>query len=89
MPPLVTVRSRHLGVAACARMEVVKEEPPLYRTIRRRSDEPKLQIGETVSLKAGTGKVVARYKPSGGQDEICYVVEILSDEGEKGRSRKP
>ena len=68
-------------------MEVVKEAPP-HQTIKRRSDEPKLQIGERVSLKdGGIGVVLARYTPSGGQNEVCYVVEVLSNEG--GRPRKP
>lgn len=69
-------------------MEVVKEEPP-HHTIRRLSDEPKLQVGEKVSLKDGRiGIVLARYTPSGGRNEVCYAVEELPDEGEKGRPRK-
>jgi len=70
-------------------LEVVKEEPP-HQTIKRRSDEPKLQIGEKVLVKEGViGVVLARYTPSGGHNEVCYVVEILSDESEKGKARKP
>ena len=70
-------------------MEVVKETLP-HQTIKRRFDEPKLQIGEKVSVKEGViGIVLARYTPSGAPNEVRYVVEIISDEGEKGRSRKP
>ena len=71
-------------------MEVVKEAQPQQQTIKRRSDEPKLQIGERVSLKDGAiGVVLARYTPSGVQTEVCYIVEVLSEEGEKGKARKP
>ncbi len=66
-------------------MIVVKEEPP-HQTIKRRSDEPKLQIGEKVLIRQGVvGVVLARYTPSGTPNEVRYVVEIISDEGEKGR----
>ncbi len=64
-------------------MEVVKESPP-HHTIKRRSDEPKLQIGDRVSVKEGViGVVLARYTPSGGGNEVRYVVEIISDDGNK------
>ena len=70
-------------------MELVKEAPP-HHTIRRRSDEPKLQIGERVSLKDGQiGVVLARYTPVGAPNEVRYVVESLSAEGGKGNARKP
>jgi hypothetical protein len=78
-----------IWMSVCARMEAVKEAPP-HQTIKRRSDEPKLQIGDKVLVKDGViGVVLARYRPSGGQNEVCYVVEVLSDEGEKPRPRKP
>jgi hypothetical protein len=67
-------------------MGLVKEAP--RHTIRRRLDEPKLEIGDTVSIKEGViGVVLARYIPSGGRDEVCYIVEVISDEGEKGTPR--
>jgi len=73
----------------CATIGLVKEAPP-HHTIRRRSDEPKLQIGERVSLKdGGIGVVLARYTPSGAPNEVRYIVEIISDEGEKGKAGKP
>jgi hypothetical protein len=71
-------------------MGMVKEALPPHHTLRRRSDEPKFRIGEKVLVKEGMiGVVLARYTPSGGQNEVRYVVEIISDEGEKGRPRKP
>jgi hypothetical protein len=60
------------------------EDAPL-RTIKRRIDEPKLAVGDTVVLKDGTvGVVVARYIPSGHPDEVRYVLRV---EGE--RRQKP
>lgn len=59
----------------------VKEAP--RHTIRRRSDEPKLELGDTIFLKEGVvGVVLASYIPSGGRDEVRYVVEIISDQGD-------
>ena len=58
---------------------------PQHHTIKRRSDEPKLQIGDRVSIKEGIiGVVLARYTPSGSRDEVRYVVEIITgaDDGE-------
>jgi hypothetical protein len=63
-------------------MELVKEPP--HQTIRRRSDEPKLEIGDRIPIREGvTGTVLARYMPSGGKNEVCYIVELLSNGGEK------
>ena len=61
----------------------VKEE--LHRqTIRRGLDEARLELGETISLKdGGTGVVLARYMPSGRPNEVCYIVEVLSDDQKK------
>jgi hypothetical protein len=62
--------------------EAVKEAP--RQTIRRRLDEPKLEVGATVSLKDGaTGVILARYIPSGRSDEVCYIVEVISDDRKK------
>lgn len=58
----------------------VKEEP-CRQTLRRRLDEPKLELGEKISLKDGaTGVVLARYIRSGRQNEVCYIVETISDD---------
>lgn len=66
-------------------MGLVKEPP--HHTIKRRSDEPKLQTGDRVSLKeGGIGVVLARYTPSGGRDEVRYIVEVISKEGVKNSS---
>jgi hypothetical protein len=55
----------------------VKQPPPL-RTIARRSDEPKLEIGETISIEEGlVGVVLARYTRSGDpRHDIHYIVEL-------------
>jgi hypothetical protein len=60
----------------------VKEAP--HHTIKRRADEPKLQVGQRVSLKeGGIGVVLARYTPSGSRDEVRYIVEVISEKGAK------
>lgn len=52
--------------------------------IRRHLDETKLELGDTISLKDGaTGVVLARYIPSGRSDEVCYIVEVISDDDKK------
>jgi hypothetical protein len=58
-------------------------------TIRRRLDEPKLELGATISIKEGViGVVLARYISSGGQNQVCYIVEV-SDESGKRSPRIP
>ena len=53
-------------------------------TIKRRSDDPKLEIGETVLLKDGvTGVVLARYTPSTHRDELWYIVAVPSQKQRK------
>lgn len=46
-------------------------------TLIRRSDEPKLEVGDTVEIKEGVvGVVLARFIFSGGKpDETHYIVE--------------
>ena len=52
------------------------EEQPL-ETIKRRSDEPKLEIGDEVLLKDGdVGIVLARYVPSSHPDQVRYIVQV-------------
>lgn len=55
---------------------MVKE--PARQTLTRRSDEPKLEVGDEVEIKEGVLSVVlARFKPSGEKrDEIHYIVEL-------------
>lgn len=60
----------------------MKEVP--RQTIRRRLDEPKLELGDIISIKEGViGVVLARHTPSGGQNQVRYIVELIPDEGEK------
>jgi len=51
------------------------QDEPERRTIKRRPDEPRLEIGATIEIKGMVGVVVARYTPSGGRNEIYYIVE--------------
>jgi hypothetical protein len=69
------------GIVWCATMGQVKEPPPL-RTIARRSDEPTLEIGDTISTKEGVvGVVLARYTPSGDRkNEVRYIVQLTQEE---------
>ncbi len=68
-------------------MEPVKEV--LHQTLRRRLDEAKLEIGQTVSITEGvTGVVLARYIPSGGKNHVCCIVEIVSDQASKGAHKR-
>jgi hypothetical protein len=57
-------------------MGEVKQAP--HRTVTRRWDEPKLEIGDTISLEEGlVGVVLARYKRSGdAQNHVYYIVEL-------------
>jgi hypothetical protein len=57
------------------------------RTITRRTDEPKLEPGDTVPIKEGVfGVVLARYTPSGDkQNEVHYIVELRPHDGESGK----
>jgi uncharacterized protein YkvS len=50
------------------------------QTLIRRSDEPKLEVGDIVEIKDGVvGVVLARFKPSGERrNEVHYIVELKS-----------
>jgi len=54
------------------------KQPPPHRTVTRRSDESKLEIGETISLEEGlVGVVLARYTRSGDpRHDVHYIVEL-------------
>ena len=58
----------------------MKEAP--RQTLIRRSDEPKLELGDTVAIKEGVvGVVLARFTPSGERNnEIHYIVELKPDQ---------
>ena len=63
----------------------MKESP--RQTITRRSDEPRIAIGDTISIKEGViGVVLARYASRSEQNEIHYVVELRPDETEDVKS---
>ena len=68
----------------CATIGQVNEASSL-RTITRRSDEPRLEIGDVVPIKEGVvGVVLARYTPSGDRlNEVRYIVQLQSDEGQR------
>ena len=55
--------------------------------LRRRLDELKLEVGDIVSLKDGeSGIVLARYIPPGRANEVCYIVEVISNDEKRGRA---
>ena len=59
------------------------------QTIKRRRDEPKLEIGATITMKEGlVGVILARYTPSGGRNEIHYIVETKPGKTEDGETGK-
>ena len=55
----------------------VKE--PTRQTLIRRSDEPKLEIGDTILIKEGVvGVVLAHFTPSGERrNDVHYIVELM------------
>jgi len=61
----------------------VKE--PTRQTVIRRSEEAKLETGDTISIKEGVvGVVLARFVPSGaGHNEVHYIVEVRTGDIEK------
>jgi hypothetical protein len=62
------------------------KQPPPHRTITRRADEPELEIGDKIPIEEGVvGVVLGRYIPSGRQNQVCYVVEVVPDDEEKAR----
>jgi hypothetical protein len=60
----------------------MKDEPQ-RQTLRRRADEPKLEVGDLVEIKDGVvGVVLARFKPSGERrNEVHYIVELRPETG--------
>ena len=58
------------------------KEEPRQTTLKRRSEEPKLEIGDTVSVKEGViGVVLARFVPPGKSNEVHYIVELRPEPG--------
>ena len=56
------------------------------QTLIQRSDEPKLELGDTVAIKEGVvGVVLARFTPSGEKNnEIHYIVELKPEQSRPG-----
>ena len=53
------------------------KEAPRHTTLIRRSDEPKLEIGDTVTVREGAvGVVLARFIPPDKSNEVHYIVEL-------------
>lgn len=67
----------------CVTMGEVKQAP--HRTVTRRSDELKLEIGQTISLEEGlVGVVLARYTRSGdARHDVHYIVELRQGADER------
>jgi hypothetical protein len=57
----------------------VKQAP--HRTVTRRFDEPKLEIGDAIPIEEGlVGVVLARYTRSGDAgNDVHYIVELRSE----------
>jgi hypothetical protein len=57
-------------------MGELKQAP--HRTVTRRWDKPKLEIGGTISMEEGlVGVVLARYTRSGtARHDVHYIVEL-------------
>ena len=60
-------------------MGELKQAP--HRTVTRRWDEPKLEIGDTISMEEGlVGVVLARYTRSGNaRHDVHYIVELRQE----------
>lgn len=67
---------------SCCENGQMKDEPQ-RQTLRRRSDEPKHEVGDLVEIKDGVfGVVLARFKPSGEKrNEVHYIVELKPEKG--------
>jgi hypothetical protein len=63
-------------------MGEVKQAP--HRTVTRRSDEPELEIGDTISIEEGlVGVVLARYTQSyNARHDVHYIVELQREADE-------
>jgi hypothetical protein len=57
------------------------KQPLPHRTVTRSSDEPKLELGDTISLEEGlVGVVLARYTRSGDpRPDAHYIVELRQE----------
>ena len=57
------------------------KQPPPHRTVKSRSDEPKLEIGEKIPIEEGVvGVVLARYTRSDDpRHDVHYIVELRQE----------
>jgi hypothetical protein len=61
----------------------MKEAP--RQTLMLRSDEPKLEVGDTVPIKEGVvGVVLARFTPSGERSNEIHILELKADQSQPG-----
>ena len=59
-------------------MGELKQVP--YRTVTRRWDEPKFEIGDTITIEGLAGVVLARYTPSGdARNDVHYIVKLMRE----------
>ena len=89
---LITTRRRPRPSGGDPRRRGVPEQACVddreLHTIKRGSDEPKLEIGETVLMNDGQTAIVrARYTPAAHQDEVRYIVQFQADKHAKRRLR--
>jgi hypothetical protein len=80
-----TDRAASVAAAVTSQWGRVKQQPPSHRTVTRRSDEPKLEIGDKIPMEEGVvGVVLARYTRSGEPpQEVHYVVELRREAEER------
>ena len=72
------------GFARLFERKAVDRRKHPRQTIKRSMDQPTHDVGDIISITEGVnGVVLARYTPSGGQNEVCYVVELISNGGAK------
>jgi len=75
--------SLSLAQDRCVTIGEVKQAP--HRTVTRRRDEPKLEIGDAIPMEEGLiGEVLARYMRSGdGRNDVHYIVELRRETNDK------
>jgi len=79
------VRPSRVVVQTIAFRQNEQVNEPSCRTITRRSDEPKLKIGDIVPINEGVvGIVLARFVRSDEPGEVHYIVELRPGEAARG-----
>jgi len=80
-----TLRPPRVVVQTIAFRQNERVNEPSCRTITRRSDEPKLKIGDIVPINEGVvGIVLARFVRSDEPGEVHYIVELRPGEAARG-----